>query len=178
MAVFGRLNAWKGQQIAIDALAQLPSDCHLWIVGAPLFGEQAFEADLRAQAVRLGVASRAHFLGFRDDIATLMRAADVVVHASVLPEPFGRVVVEGMLARRPVIATRGGGVTEIIADGENGMLVPPGDAGALARAVTVLRDDPARAATMAAMGAVHARRAFGVSSMVQGVRAVLDEVAD
>jgi glycosyltransferase involved in cell wall biosynthesis len=178
MAVFGRLNAWKGQQIAIDALAQLPPDCHLWIVGAPLFGEQAFEAELRAQAARLGVASRAHFLGFRDDIATLMRAADVVVHASVLPEPFGRVVVEGMLARRPVIATRGGGVTEIIADGENGMLVPPGDAGALARAVTVLRDDPARAAAMAAMGAVHARRAFGVSAMVQGVRAVLDEVAD
>lgn len=176
LAVFGRLHAWKGQQVALDALAQLPADCHLWIVGAPLFGEQAFEASLHAQAERLGIASRVRFLGFRDDIAALMRAADVVVHTSTLPEPFGRVVVEGMLARRPVIATAAGGVTEIIADGTTGVLVPPGNAAALARAVATLRADPVRAAAIAEAGAARARSAFGVAAMVRGVRAVLDEV--
>ncbi len=176
LAVFGRLHAWKGQQVALDALAQLPADCHLWVVGAPLFGEQAFEASLQAQAGRLGVASRVRFLGFRADIAALMRAADVVVHASTLPEPFGRVVVEGMLARRPVIATAAGGVTEIIADGTTGVLVPPGDAAALARAVAALRADPVRASAIAEAGSVRARDAFGVAAMVRGVRAVLDEV--
>jgi len=177
VAVFGRLHAWKGQQVAIDAMVQLPPDCHLWIVGAPLFGEHEFAAGLRAQAERLGLASRVHFLGFRDDIAALMRAADVVVHASTLPEPFGRVLVEGMLAGRPVIATAGGGVGEIVRDGSTGVLVPPGDAVALARAVAALRADPARAAAMALAGREHARRDFGVSAMVRGVRAVLDEVA-
>lgn len=176
LAVFGRLHAWKGQQVALDALARLPADCHLWVVGAPLFGEQAFEASLRAQAERLGLASRVRFLGFRDDIAPLMRAADVIVHASTLPEPFGRVVVEGMLARRPVIATAAGGVPEIVADGATGVLVPPGDAAALAHAVATLRANPARAATMADAGSARARGTFGVERMVGGVRAVLDEV--
>jgi glycosyltransferase involved in cell wall biosynthesis len=177
MAVFGRLHAWKGQQVAIDALAQLPADSALWIVGAPLFGEHAFAAELEAQAARLGVASRVRFLGFRDDIPALMRAADLVVHTSTWPEPFGRVVVEGMLAGRPVVATAGGGVGEIVTDGVTGMVVPPSDAAALARAVAALRADPARAAAMAAAGAAHARAAFGVTAMVRGVRAVLDEAA-
>ena len=176
LAIFGRLHAWKGQQVALDALAQLPADCHLWIVGAPLFGEQVFEASLRTQAERLGIAPRVRFLGFRDDIAPLMRAADVIVHASTFPEPFGRVVVEGMLARRPVVATAAGGVVEIITDGVTGVLVPPGDAAALAQAVTALRADAARAAAIAEAGSARARRAFGVETMVRDVRAVLDEV--
>ena len=177
MAVFGRLHAWKGQHVAIDALAQLPGDCHLWVVGAPLFGEHAYEADLRARAEQRGVASRVRFLGFRADVAPLMRAADVIVHASTLPEPFGRVLVEGMLARRPVVAADAGGVREIIADGATGVLVPPGDADALARGVAALRADEPRAAALVAAGAVRAREAFGVDAMVHGVRRVLEEAA-
>ena len=177
MAVFGRLHEWKGQRTALAAMDALPGDCHLWIVGAPLFGEQAFEEALRSRAAERGLSSRVHFLGFRDDIALLMRAADVIVHASTLPEPFGRVIVEGMLAQRPVIATAAGGVGEILDDGRTGLLVPPGNAAAIAAAVQELRGDPLRAAALAAAGAAHARAAFGVNAMVRGVRAVLDEVA-
>jgi glycosyltransferase involved in cell wall biosynthesis len=177
MAVFGRLHAWKGQHIAIDALAQLPADCQLWIVGGPLFGEHDFEAQLHAQVERHGLVPRVRFLGFRHDVPALMKAADVVVHASTLPEPFGRVLVEGMLAGRPVIATAAGGVAEIITDGETGRLVPCADAGAMARAVSALRADPAHAAAIAAAGNQRARDVFGVDAMVRGVRAVLDEVA-
>lgn len=176
-AVFGRLHEWKGQQVAIEAMAQLPADCHLWVVGAALFGEQAFEAELHAMVQRLGLTGRVRFLGFRDDVPMLMRAADVIVHASAWPEPFGRVVVEGMLAGRPVIATAGGGVGEILTPGETGLLVTPGDATALAQAVASLRADPDRAMRLAAAGAAHARRHFTVDAMVRGVRAVLDEVA-
>lgn len=176
LAVFGRLHAWKGPQVAIAAMRALPEDCHLWIVGAPLFGEQAFESELHRRVAQYGLGERVRFLGFRDDIAVLMRAADVIVHASTLPEPFGRVIVEGMLAGRPVIATAAGGVGEIVTDGQTGLLVPPGDAAAIARAVQALRDDPSRAAALAAAGAVHARQAFSVGAMVRGVRAVLHEV--
>lgn len=176
MAVFGRLHEWKGQHTAIAAMRALPSEVHLWIVGAPLFGEQAFEQGLRIQAAQLGLGSRVHFLGFRRDVAALMRAADVVVHTSMLPEPFGRVIVEGMLSRRPVIATAAGGVGEILVDGRTGVLVPPGNAAAIAAAVQALRDDAPRAAAIAAAGSAHARSTFSLDAMVRGVRAVLDEV--
>ncbi len=60
-----------------------------------------------------------------------MKAVDIVVHTSIAPEPFGRVIVEGMLARKPVIATRAGGALETIDEGVTGLLVAPGDVAAL-----------------------------------------------
>jgi glycosyltransferase involved in cell wall biosynthesis len=167
VALFGRFHPWKGQHVLLDALTRLPR-VHALFAGAPLFGEDAFASALRAQAEKTGVASRAHFLGFRSDVPELMRASDAIVHASVYPEPFGRVIVEGMLAGRPVIATRAGGVTEIIGEG-TGLLVAPNDATALAAAVDALAGDPARAAAMAARGAERARAEFSVTAMVRGV---------
>ena len=75
-----------------------------------------------------------------------------------------------------VVATAAGGVGEIVTDGATGVLVPPGSPDALAGAVAALRADPARAAAIASAGNAHARAAFSVPAMVQGVRAVLDEV--
>src|SRR5581483_10754460 len=142
-------------------------------IGAPLFGEETYAEELPALAAHLGVTERARFLGFRDDVPALLRAADAVVHSSVYPEPFGRVVVEGMLAGRPVIAAASGGVTEIVTDGETGLLVAPGDPGALARAIARLIDDPAAASAMAARGRARARDAFSVEAMQRGVLAAL-----
>ena len=175
VALFGRFHPWKGQQVLLRALAELPN-VHALFVGAPLFGEEAFESSLHEQAARvdrIAGAARIHFVGFRRDVPALMRAADVIVHASVLPEPFGRVVVEGMLAGRPVIATRAGGITEIAEDGVTALLVPPDDASALAAAIQRLRDDPALAARLAAAGQTHAREHFTVASMVRGVEDAL-----
>ncbi len=172
VAMLGRFHPWKGQQVLLDALATLPG-VHAIIAGAPLFGEDAFAASLEDQAVRLGVRDRVHFTGFRADTPALLRAADAVVHASVFPEPFGRVLVEGMLAGRPVIATRAGGVPEIITDGENGLLVTPGDAAALAGAIARLQADPALAAVLAARGGAVARERFTVGAMVAAMQKAL-----
>jgi len=168
VAMFGRFHEWKGQQILLDALAKLPG-VHALIVGAPLFGEEAFGSALKTQAERLGLRERVHFLGFRADVPLLMHAADVIVHASVYPEPFGRVIVEGMLAGRPVIVARAGGVVEIVTDGDTGMLVTPGDASALAKSIDGLRTDPAGTAAMAKRGRNHARQRFSLQAMVRGV---------
>ncbi|MFI5244287.1 MAG: glycosyltransferase family 4 protein, partial [Gemmatimonadales bacterium] len=176
VSLFGRFHPWKGQQVLLQALPALPA-VHVLFVGAPLFGEEAFESALHAQAAKLGVGERTHFLGFRLDVPELMRASDVVAHASVYPEPFGRVIVEGMLARRPVIATRDGGVGEIVTDGETGVLVPPNDAEALTKAIAMLRAEPARATAIAARGAIYAREKFSVESMVRGVDAALEGLA-
>lgn len=174
VALFGRFHPWKGQQVVLEALARLPG-VHALFVGAPLFGEEAFESALHARAATTGVADRAHFLGFRAEIPELMRACDAIVHASVYPEPFGRVIVEGMLAGRPVIATRAGGVTEIL-DDDTGVLVPPNDAGALAAAIESLAADPARAERLVARGSARARSDFSVMAMVRGVEEAVGDL--
>lgn len=164
--LFGRLAPWKGQHIALEALARLPG-VHLVLVGAPLFGEDAYAQRLHEQAATLGIADRVHFAGFQDDVPAWMKAMDVVLHTSTEPEPFGRVIVEGMAAGRPVIAAAAGGVTEIVRHGHNGWLVKPGDSTALAEAIGALRADPALARRMAEQALADAQTEFSVDQYLQ-----------
>jgi glycosyltransferase involved in cell wall biosynthesis len=174
---FSRLHPWKGQTVLLDAIARMPN-VHALIVGGALFsGEAPYEAELRSRSELPSYAGRVHMLGSRDDVPRLLAACDVVVHASILAEPFGRVLVEAMLAGRPVVATRAGGVPEVVTDDETGVLVPPGDARALTEALDALRRDPARVARLAGKGAEHARRRFSRDAMLAGVDRVLAEVA-
>jgi len=170
---FSRLHPWKGQSVLLDALARMPN-VHALIVGGALFsGEAPYELELRARAELPSFAGRVHMLGARDDVPRLLAACDVVVHASVLAEPFGRVLVEAMLAGRPVVATRAGGVPEVVTDGETGVLVAPGDARAMADAIDALRRNPARVAALSRTGAAHARRNFSRDAMLAGVERAL-----
>ncbi|MDE1184670.1 glycosyltransferase family 4 protein [Paraburkholderia sp.] len=163
VGLFGRLAPWKGQHLALEMLARVP-DAHLVLVGAALFGEHAYEQALRLQAERLGIADRVHFAGFRDDMPAWMRAMDAILHTSTEPEPFGRVIVEGMAAGRPVIGSAAGGVKEILRHGENGWLVAPGDIDGYAHAIGMLRVDPALAQRVADQGAIEARRDFSLNN--------------
>ena len=175
VGVFSRLAPWKGQHILLDAMRLLP-DVRVVFVGGALFGEGGYALDLEQRARALGVENRLKFLGFRDDVPLLMRACDVIVHTSTAPEPFGRVIVEGMLAGRPVVATDAGGAREIVADGETGRLVRPGDPAALASAVRDLLDRPDEVERLAANGGQTARRRFSVASMVQAIEQIVTEV--
>ncbi|MGC4083749.1 MAG: glycosyltransferase family 4 protein [Vicinamibacterales bacterium] len=176
VGLFGRLSPWKGQHVALEALAELP-DVHLLLVGDALFGETQYEQTLRRRCDDLSLTDRVHFTGFRHDVPQLMKSVDIVVHASTAPEPFGRVIVEGMLARRPVVATRAGGVEEIVRDGETGLLVTPGDPRALASAIRSLLDRHDTANCMVAAARADAERRFTVDAMVQGKTRCLEEIA-
>jgi glycosyltransferase involved in cell wall biosynthesis len=174
---FSRLHPWKGQTVLLDAVARMPA-VHALVVGGALFaGEAPYEAELRARAGLPSFAGRVHMLGARDDVPRLLAACDVVAHPSVLAEPFGRVLVEAMLAGRPVVAADAGGVPEVVTDGETGVLVPPGDAAAIGEALDALRRDPLRSAALARRASVHARQRFSRDAMLAGVRRVLEEVA-
>ncbi len=181
--VFSRLAPWKGQHIALAALALLP-DARCVIAGDALFGEQDYLMSLRALADRLGIAERVHFLGHRDDVATLMRAVDVVVHPSTDPEPFGLTLVEAMLAGTPLIASWAGAAAEILDGGRVGLLVPPGDALALATALEQCRSRPEAAASRAATARGHAERRFSLERLQRKIRGVVigitvpDQAAD
>ena len=174
---FSRLHPWKGQTVLLDAVARMPG-VHALIVGGALFsGEAPYEAELLGMTELPSFAGRVHMLGARDDVPRLIAACDVVAHPSVLAEPFGRVLVEAMLAGRPVVATDAGGVPEVVTDGETGVLVPPGDARALSEAIDALRREPMRAAELARRGGVDARERFSRDAMLAGVRSVIDEAA-
>jgi glycosyltransferase involved in cell wall biosynthesis len=98
-----------------------------------------------------------------------MASLDILVHASITGEPFGQVITEAMAVGKPVIASRGGGVPEIIAHGETGLLTPMGDAQALADELISLIRDPAKARRLGAAGYEHVRRNFTAQ---QGARQV------
>ena len=113
------------------------------VIGSALFGEDAYEQRLREQAERLGIASQIEFRGFREDVQVELGELDVLVHSSVIPEPFGQAVLEGMAAGIPVIATDAGGPAELITNGRDGILTQPGDAHELAEALRRLESDAA-----------------------------------
>jgi glycosyltransferase involved in cell wall biosynthesis len=174
--LFGRLAPWKGQHVALDALARLP-DTHLVLVGTPLFGEQDYERALRQQAETLGIADRVHFAGFQHDVPSWMRAMDVILHTSISAEPFGRVVVEGMAAGRAVIAAAAGGVPEIVTHRRNGWLVTPGDVAGLVDAIDTLRNDPALRQRLAHTARDDARTRFSVERYLDLMNRAIEDVA-
>ncbi|MEM6943466.1 MAG: glycosyltransferase family 4 protein [Pseudomonadota bacterium] len=171
----GRLTRWKGGESLIDAAAELAS-----IRGGPDFivlfvGEDSGSGFSRVLEKRIhskGVGGFVHLAGAVSDMAAAYKLASVVISASIEPEAFGRVAVEAQAMGRPVIATDHGGARETVADGETGLLYPPGDAKALANAIQhMLEMDPSAKAHMhlAARARVHAR--YTVATMK---RATLD----
>ncbi|WP_027798703.1 glycosyltransferase family 4 protein [Paraburkholderia dilworthii] len=173
---FSRLARWKGQHVLLQALVLNPH-MHAVLVGAPLFGEDQYEIELHAFVAAHDLGGRVHFLGFQHDIPACMCAVDAVVHTSITPEPFGRVIVEGMLAQRPVVAARAGGVLEIIDDYENGVLCTPGDAHALADALAELRSNDELRIKLVKNGYRTALNRFGTANYVESVERILKRVA-
>jgi glycosyltransferase involved in cell wall biosynthesis len=176
VGLFGRFTQWKGQHVAIDAIARVP-DAHLVLVGDALFGETAYAQSLRTQAEALGITDRVHFAGFQHDVASWMKAMDVIVHASTQPEPFGLVIIEAMAAGKPVIASNGGAVPEIVRHGENGMIIEPGDASKLAVAISTLQREPEMAKRIAAQGHADAGQHFSIDRYLQQMTRVLFDIA-
>ncbi|MBV8484488.1 MAG: glycosyltransferase family 4 protein [Verrucomicrobia bacterium] len=168
VGLFGRIAAWKGQKVLIEALKQLP-DVNGVIVGDALFTEadQQYKRELFALTEKLGVSTQVQFEGFQTDVLPYLKAVDVVVHCSTSPEPFGRVIVEAQLAGKPVIATKGGGPSEIIEDRVTGILVSPSNSVELASAIYELLENRKWAGQLAANGRQAAIRRFGLDSVLK-----------
>lgn len=142
----GRLTGRKGFATLMDAVARIEG-AYLWILGE---GED--EGVLRAQAERLGLAPRLRMPGWVMDPSSYLMAADVFCIPSS-HEPLGNVILEAWALRRPVVATASEGASWLMRDGESGLLVPIGDAVALADALRRVRDDQHTAARLVRAGA-------------------------
>jgi glycosyltransferase involved in cell wall biosynthesis len=145
VGLVGRLEENKGQEILLEAFARLHPrhpDLHVLFAGEPPPENPGYDHYLERRARELGVADRTRFAGFQVNTAPLFAAMDVSVLAS-REEAFGLVLLEAMAQGTPIVATRAGGVPEIVREGESGLLIPR-EAEALAAALERLRDDPER----------------------------------
>jgi glycosyltransferase involved in cell wall biosynthesis len=141
VAVVGRLAPWKGQDVFLRALAAAKHrPRQIFLVGGTFFDEEPYRAGLERLAAELALPVT--FTGHLDDPDAVLRQADVLVHCSVLPEPFGQVVTEGMRAGCAVVATRPGGPAEIVEPEVSGLLVDAGDERQLTAALDRLLENP------------------------------------
>ncbi len=180
IGMVGRLAPWKGQHIFLEAASLVRAkypEAQFQIVGAALFASDAdYETRLRNQARALGLEDAVEWLGFRTDVPQIVAQMDVLAHASTTGEPFGQVIIEGMASAKPVVATNGGGVPEIVVDGETGYLVPMNDAAALAEALLKVCADPQKAREMGQAGKKRALEHFGIDATVDHVQAVYEKI--
>jgi glycosyltransferase involved in cell wall biosynthesis len=156
---------WKGHAVFLRALARLPKDLNYraYVIGGPIYqteNSQHTLDELRALAAELGIGDKVAFTGYVADTAPAMRALDILVHASIQPEPFGRVIAEGMACGCAVIVSAAGGAAELIAEGEDALAHPPGDDVALAARIAELVRDPELRARLGRAGRVTAERRF------------------
>lgn len=180
VAVIGRLVPWKGQDLFLNAMRRvaekIPGALGL-VVGETEDFSRDFGPKLHELAASLGLEDVVRFTGHLSEIPTVLAALDVLVHTSVAPEPFGRVMIEAMAAGLPVAAPAEGGSLEIVLDGQTGLLYPPRDASALADAIVRLLSDGQRAREMGEAGRARVAELFTLDRCVNGMESLYRELA-
>jgi len=179
VGVVGNIQEWKGQAVFVEAMAriidQVPQ-AHAFIVGGVHRSGAAYNERLKQRIQELHLERALSATGFRRDVADVMNALDVVVHTSVRPEPFGRVILEGMLLGKPVVASAAGGVPELIRDGETGFLTAPGDATGLAERLIPLLQDAALRERIGQQARAWAREQFSLPRHVTAMSIIYESL--
>jgi glycosyltransferase involved in cell wall biosynthesis len=172
----GRLLRGKGLETLIDAFAALTEPAQLVLVGAGGDQSLSVEAGLRDRVRAAGCAARVTFTGRVEAVEDFLRAADVFAFPSVF-EALGLSLIEAAACGLPAVGSRTGGIVDVIEDGASGLLVPPGETGALREALASLLREPARRVAMGARAREIARARFDLEDSVRVYHALFAEVA-
>jgi glycosyltransferase involved in cell wall biosynthesis len=178
VVMVGNLREWKGHSVVVSALEQLRPEqrrrMHVAFVGAVRPDDEAHHQRLVARLAQAGATREVSWLGSRPDVPDLLNAADVALHASTYPEPFGLVLVEALAVGKPLIAARRGGPVEIVTK-ETGILFDPDDPLELVEALESLLESPDLRKEMGAAARVRALD-FTARRMTDGMQRVWDEL--
>lgn len=178
VGIIGRITPLKGHRTFLKAMAAVARSCaglKIWIVGDAPESKLAYKEEIQTLSKRLGLAENTEFLGTQRDIPAVMAHLDIMVLATKTHEAFGRVIVEAQACGVPVVATRVGGVIDIVEDGQTGLLVPAEDPEALSEAVLRLARDLPLAERLAHNAYEKVRREYGVERLVKDTLAVYRE---
>ena len=177
----GRLTSDKGIDTAIEAMKKMVfgqgrREIRLSLAGS---GSADYENHLRLLVNQAGLSDYVSFLGWvqPEEMPGLLRKFDVLLLPSVWPEPFARVVLEGMISGLVVVGTQTGGTVEILTDGENGLLFAPGSVEDLAQKIICLADDPGLRRRLALAGQRTVAERFTVVKMIDEMESYLQEIA-
>jgi glycosyltransferase involved in cell wall biosynthesis len=179
IGIVGNVRHWKGQEVVVRAAGRLAKkypNLACLIVGATAPVDKPYEDGLRTLVRELGLDANVIFCGYQKYPADFVAVMDVVIHASVEPEPFGVVVLEAMGMRKPLVGSRAGGVPEMVVEGVTGYTFPPGDHEELAARVDELLADPARARAMGDAGHDRVVADFSVVKYARQVEAFYDDI--
>ncbi len=176
----GRLDWWKGHDYFIKAMFEVIKKeprTKAAIVGPEVNNQLSQEYFQRVKELvkKLQLSNHIFFTGFRKDVPHILSASEIVVHSASEPEPFGRVIVEGMMAGRPVVATATGGVLEIIENNSTGLLVSPKDSNSMAKAIIHLLSNPIDAKRIGQRARKTARQRFNVEMHVKGINDIYNK---
>jgi glycosyltransferase involved in cell wall biosynthesis len=185
VGLIGTFARWKGHSVFLQAASKLVherkrSDVRFLIVGGPIYdtlGSQFTVEELTAMAATLNLTSHVEFVPFQPDVTEAYRRVDVVVHASVNPEPFGRTIVEGMACGLAVVAMRAGGAAELFTDGVDAVGAGPGSVDEMAAAIERLLDDEGLRRRLGENGQRTVRERFDLSRLASEVLKFYAEVA-
>jgi glycosyltransferase involved in cell wall biosynthesis len=178
VAFVGRLNQWKGYEVFVEAARRVGArhaSVGFVIAGSPPAGEEWRTDDLKTRADESGLGDRMTILGYWPDVPGLFDAVQIAVVPSLWPEPFGMVILEAMRSGCAVVATNHGGAPEIIEDEVSGLLVPPGDAEALAAAIERLVDDETLRRRLGQAAVQRVLASFTLARFRESMVAVWDE---
>ncbi|MDD5085639.1 MAG: glycosyltransferase family 9 protein [Candidatus Omnitrophica bacterium] len=181
VASVGRITSIKGFYYFISAirlaLKELPK-IEAWIIGSPKKENDAHYLRLRGLVEKWNLGDKIKFLGSREDIPELVKTADLVVVASIIPEGFGRTVIEAGAVGTAVVATEVGGLREIIENNVHGLLVSPEDENSMCKAITTLLLDRKRSKKMAQELRKRTEKEFSLDLMVDKTCSVYEEVKE
>ncbi|AFX99395.1 glycosyl transferases group 1 family protein [Candidatus Endolissoclinum faulkneri L2] len=174
----GRLSAWKGHRLVIDVLAHHLKRGSLYcLMVGDYTAKPKIKKVLESYARACGVDKFVQIVGCTDDMPAVYKLSDVVVSASLIPEPFGRVMIEAQAMGRPIVAFNHGGARETVLMGETGWLVKPGDSKALANGIlTALSLNKSERASLATKAVANVREHFSCTKMCNSTLKVYKEL--
>ena len=177
IGIVGNVRVWKGQEVVVRAMVEVAKqrpDVVGFFVGAATADDKPYEDRLKAIIREAGIEANVRFTGYQSQVPDFVNMMSIVIHASIDPEPFGMVVLEGMAMRKPVIGSGAGGVIEMVIEGVTGFKFPPGDPHVLAARVLDLLNDPERSRQMGEAGYQRVLKDFPLDRYADEVQGCYD----
>lgn len=181
VGVVGNIKYWKGQETAVRALPQVLdqfADVYCVLIGDVSTHDSEYRDRLTDIAHNLKISDHVIYTGYTKNVSGYMNDLDIVLHTSVEPEPFGRVLIEAMSLGKPLIGAAAGAVPEIVLNGQTGLTFTPGDAESLADCINILLSDTNHSHEMATAGTKRLDRLFHIDTCVAATERFLLEILD
>lgn len=179
IALVGRINSWKGQQLLLQSfktVIEKHKNIKLVYLGSAPPNQTIFETELRNKIKEYNLESNVILIPFQKEIEKFWNSIDIAVVPSTEPEPFGMVVIEAMLAKKPVIASNHGGPTEIIVENETGLLFEPNNHNSLSDALEKLIQDEQLRKLYGANGFKRVHNTFSLENHVNHFEKIFEEL--